>query len=137
MTETAESVTKNIKLSTGVELIADIVSFNEGMLMIHKPIIVNYRYFQNTAFPMISFVKYMILSNEENYVFSVKDIMNISEPLAVMVDYYKATVDNVYEHSNSLLQGELTKALDGINEENSKKDLYDAILGNFQSDTVN
>lgn len=137
MTEARQTRIKNIKLSSGQEIIADIVSYDEGMLMVSKPIQVVYRYFQNTGVPMISFNKYMLLSVETNYVFNVKDILNISQPHDVVVDYYNLVVDNIYAHCDSLICEELVKSMSDIENEENKSKMYDYVLQNFESDVKN
>lgn len=131
---------KIIKLTNGTEVIGDVL-FNtrdENIIAIDKPMMINYKTFQNAILPSISLIRYSLLASNEPIVFSMKDVMNVIEPRQLFVDYYTSTVDTAFNHYDEVVDRELGMAIDRHKEdEGSEEDQYSILLNNFESETIN
>lgn len=131
---------KIIKLTNGTEVIGDVL-FNtkdENIIAIDKPMMINYKTFQNAILPSISLIRYSLLASNEPIIFSMKDVMNVIEPRQLFVDYYTSTVDTAFNHYDEVVDRELGMAIDRHKEdEESEEDQYTFLLNNFESGTIN
>lgn len=131
---------KIVKLTNGTEVIGDVL-FNtkdENIIAIDKPMMINYKTFQNAILPAISLIRYSLLASNEPIIFSMKDVMNVIEPRQLFVDYYTSTVDTAFNHYDEVVDRELGMAIDRHKEdEENEEDQYTFLLNNFESGTIN
>jgi hypothetical protein len=92
-----------IKLNNGLEIVGLKEYENNDLLVLNRPLQINYRYFVGPS-PSVSFVRYIMFGDSDNITFDKTHIVSSVSARQTFVD--------VYEHHASYYYGEHSKIID-------------------------
>lgn len=99
-----------LKLASGTEVVGELKSKNDHSYVMHKPLQINYRYFQGST-PSVSFIRYIMFANSDLVAFSREDVLNVATARDAFADYYLSVVDGYYSKLETLVDKEFRSLL--------------------------
>lgn len=82
-----------VRLSNGLELVGDMIEANENQIALLSPLVIQYKTVAMLSFPIISFKRYALLSEDGAFVpFQRRDITSIVSARDSFARFYRASV---------------------------------------------
>jgi len=128
-------MTTIIKLNNGVEVVGEIEVNNANVMVLNKPLQINYKVFFGST-PSVSFTRYIMFAESESVVFDKRNIMNEVQARESFADYYKNVVNQYYSELEQAIDRELDDSTGKKpNQENQLRNILENI--SIEDMTVN
>lgn len=114
-----------IKLNNGLEIVGWKEYENGEILVLKKPLQINYRYFVGPS-PSVSFVRYIMFSDTHEIYFQKSHIISTSKARSSFVSVYEHYSEYYYGEHEKLIDSEL-KLHQKSNEEDDMKSFLDSM----------
>lgn len=95
-----------LKLTTGIEIVGEVEIDQDDIIVINKPLQINYRYYQG-AVPSVSFIRYIMFGQTESIIFQKKDVMHTLIARDAFAFYYTGVVEQYYHELDKMIDKEL------------------------------
>lgn len=95
-----------IKLVNGVEIVGKISEDTSSHIVLADPFQIHYKYFHATL-PSVALVPYLLFADNALVTFKKSDILNVSTPRKIFVDFYNVTLDVFYNQITPSVDQEL------------------------------
>jgi hypothetical protein len=99
-----------VKLTTGAEIIGEVLEENRAVIVIDNPLQVNYRQRNEALPPTISLHRFIPFAGTNMVTLKQEHIISKVSPLHSMVKYYEATLKNIQESVDPNIDQELLAA---------------------------
>lgn len=113
-----------LKLSGGTEVVGDVEVDADDMVVLAKPLQINYRYVFGST-PSVSFLRYIMFSESDSIVFKESDIVNRVTARKAFSDYYHDVVDDYYGKLEKVIDAEFEACLSSTVKEQYMNDILE------------
>jgi hypothetical protein len=108
-----------IKLNNGLEIVGQKEYENNEVLVLHRPLQINYRYFVGPS-PSVSFVRYIMFGESHSITFQKSHIISSVMARQSFVDVYDHHSSYYYEEHEKIIDSELKLHKKESDDENMK-----------------
>lgn len=119
------------KLVDGTEIIGDMVGETENGFQIANPLQIVYKYATNSVMPSVSFARFMMFADQQEFDFQKVDFMVVAQAVPEMVGIYHKLVAQITPDANkkAIAKGDTPIA-------DTKAEFYKALLQSLEPEEM-
>lgn len=120
------------RLIDGTEIVGDMVGETENGIQIVNPVQVIYRHGVSSTTPAVSFARFMMFADQEEFDFQKVDFVAVSQVVPEMVKIYRRLIKQIKPEYEVTAKADDSSDPATTPVADSKKELYDAILQSLE-----